>query len=121
MFTRAPGRPQVRQGFWLQVPPSQAALPHVAPLSLAADQHFSGAGSVPHAQGQARSLRSACYDLNRWASLPPFDQARVAVLRSARSPGGRGRQRSTRLICTRLLCSVARVLPFGVYVYSSSR
>ncbi|KAJ1176176.1 hypothetical protein NDU88_001459 [Pleurodeles waltl] len=70
----------------------------MAPLSLAADQNFSGAGSVPHAQGQARSLRSVCYSLNRRASLPPFDQARVAVLRSVRSPGGRGRQRSTRLI-----------------------
>ncbi|KAJ1205798.1 hypothetical protein NDU88_001224 [Pleurodeles waltl] len=42
-FTRAPGRPQVRRGFWLQVLPSQAALPHAIPLSLAADQHFSGA------------------------------------------------------------------------------
>ncbi|KAJ1107165.1 hypothetical protein NDU88_004558 [Pleurodeles waltl] len=120
-FTRVLGRPQVRRGFWLQVPPNQAALPHVAPLSLAADQNFSGAGSVPHAQGQARSLRSVCYDLNRQASLPPLDQARVAILRSVRSPGGRGRQRSTRLICRRLLCSVVRVLPFGVYVYSSSR
>ncbi|KAJ1205277.1 hypothetical protein NDU88_000712 [Pleurodeles waltl] len=102
-------------------PPNQAVLPNVALLSLAADQNFSGAGSVPHAQGQARSLRSVCYDLNRRASLPPSDQARVAVLRSVRSPGGRGHQRSTRLICPRLLCSVVRVLPFGVYVYSSSR
>ncbi|KAJ1128684.1 hypothetical protein NDU88_007059 [Pleurodeles waltl] len=42
-FTRAPGRPQVRRGFWLQVPPSQAALPHATLLSLPADQHFSGA------------------------------------------------------------------------------
>ncbi|KAJ1207303.1 hypothetical protein NDU88_002694 [Pleurodeles waltl] len=83
--------PQVWRGFWLQVPPSQAALPHATPLSLAADQHFSGADSVPHAQGQARSLRSACYGLDRRASLPPFDQARVVVLCSARSPGGRGR------------------------------
>ncbi|KAJ1189404.1 hypothetical protein NDU88_006149 [Pleurodeles waltl] len=63
-FTRAPGRPWVRRGFWLQVLPSQAAFPHATLLSLAADQHFSRADSVLHAQGQARSLRSACYDLN---------------------------------------------------------
>ncbi|KAJ1190286.1 hypothetical protein NDU88_007024 [Pleurodeles waltl] len=49
-------------------------------------EHFSGAGIAPPAQGQARSLRSA--HCNRWASLPQFDQARVAVLRSVRSPGG---------------------------------
>ncbi|KAJ1130674.1 hypothetical protein NDU88_009024 [Pleurodeles waltl] len=90
-FNRAPGRPQVRRGFWLQVLPSQAAFPHATPLSLATDQHFSRADSVLHAQGQARSLRSACYDLNRRASLPSFGQARVVVLSSARSPGGRGR------------------------------
>ncbi|KAJ1201284.1 hypothetical protein NDU88_005097 [Pleurodeles waltl] len=47
-FTRAPGRPQVRQGFWPLGPrplgpPSQAAIPHATPLSLAVDQHFSGA------------------------------------------------------------------------------
>ncbi|KAJ1200739.1 hypothetical protein NDU88_004560 [Pleurodeles waltl] len=91
MFTRAPGRPQVRRSFWLLVPPIQAALLHSTPLSLAADQHFSGADSISRAQGQAHSLRSACYCLIRRASLPPFGQARVVVLRSARSPGGRGR------------------------------
>ncbi|KAJ1131431.1 hypothetical protein NDU88_009768 [Pleurodeles waltl] len=45
--TRAPGslgRPKVRRGFWPSATTSQAAVPYAAPLSLAAAQHFSGAG-----------------------------------------------------------------------------
>ncbi|KAJ1126284.1 hypothetical protein NDU88_004692 [Pleurodeles waltl] len=46
------------------------------------------ADSVPYAQGQALSLRSTCYGHSSRASHRPFDQARVVVTRSARSPRG---------------------------------